>query len=208
MAIILAIVQALVCGYLCALCHPNRGWLFDLEYSPRIFQDAEDLLSDPLLLRSCEELSYLHAADCWQLAEDYKVFSQYREKKKHLRELSESMFSSPVGYILSVVSFFMLCFMLDTNVIETAIASVINIVAHSFFCSRYTKRKEEEVKYYIYRSANPVVIETIPEEIPVVSLAEKRSYEKLEREYSNIKSFRYMYIGVVIFFAFVFVLRL
>lgn len=208
MAIVLAIIQALVCGYLCAMCHPDRGWLFDLSYSPRVFQDAEKLLSDPLLLGACEELSYLNGAECWHLSEDFKVFSQYREKKKYLQEFSEPMLSSPIGYILSVVSFFMLCFMLDTNVVETALASAINLVAHSFFYSRYTKRKEEEIKYYVYSSANPVVIETIPEEIPVVSLAEKRSFEKLEREYSNIKSYRYMYIGAVIFFAFVFVLRL
>ena len=194
--IILIMVEALLCGYLCSKCQPRYKFLDGSGAPEPSEHDVKDILC-----------SYKRnkIADAVDSIENIHLIKQNNFAYINYIFCFEAISKVPVGYALSAINVAALCYFEKAGPIVIAIAVVANIATHWFFTTRNTYAETKSATYNDIPTYNIDTFEsnisTVNDILNTTGPAVKYRVETLRKLFKEANQYRMLYCYLTAGFA-------
>lgn len=203
MVILVAIIQAIVCGFLCAMCHPNVDALYDIISESQPPKNLIDYIDKHLNLSTAELVKHEDYSVLIEINKEYGSILALFDKMNYYLLALQAQKSMPIGYILSVVFVCLCAIGCRFNGISILIVIACNIVSHIFFFKWNEKRIETKAFSNELNWSCKLYSESVYTCICQARMTLQRRYDIISSVYGECKTGRQIYLALLVLFAIV-----
>ena len=204
--IVFILLQAVVCGFLCAMCHLSIDSFEEILQTDTPPKELAKYMAEPVNLPAAEACKLDMYSTRFEICDKYGEIQTYIDKRVLVQEAIEEQRSMPIGYILSAVGICFCVFFAHLNTAMIALLLVCNAVSHIFFfkwaAAKHEQRMGRPTSWNCYSKEIYV-----PENVYICVCQALKSvryhYETIKGIYDSIKLAKQVYLVLAALTAFV-----